>query len=542
MSTMNSPIFISVESRKGGVGKTTVCLALAQALLEKDYEVLVIDLDIFGTKLGDKFLEKQSFIKAVSVEGQPLNLVELYKDVFLKGELVPGLDLLDIAPSKCNYISSDIYSSSDGCLIEDPRIISDSLHSFWLKQLIQRISDSFVKSVAKNEKKGGIIIIDNAPGYSSLESMVHEALTTKGPERGKFIIVSSLDDQDIDAVSQSAKTIQRLLEEKVQGGLYYQTLCGNGKQPKIKSKYFDEIWKELCMTDGEKPEYFAHVESNPDSSNYIVKLINKFPKGKNPDDIFPSAELFHFVPYINSLQLLYCTSLTTVHDVVLSDMSLIGQVASILEDDSVYIKWVQETNEAGMDVFDPDWRPLGVFVQIMEYYQGQDKTILFSNEEALGQALESLTKEGSLNSGNESQLVRQYIVNLCGDNEDDSVFNEALKLIEKAGENTSIVWQTEKQVLRHNAEIIVLVGKAIYYLSNYSSICRLLNSLHKGLTSDSFEGLDKERISSFVESAVLGQKRFNEAFWKEWQDLLISKVNMREMIEKLNTIIEQWNL
>ena len=43
---------ISVESRKGGVGKTTAALNLADLVLEKGYKVLLLDLDITGTSIS----------------------------------------------------------------------------------------------------------------------------------------------------------------------------------------------------------------------------------------------------------------------------------------------------------------------------------------------------------------------------------------------------------------------------------------------------------------------------------------------------------
>lgn len=46
---------ISVESRKGGVGKTTAALNLADLLLEKGFRVLLLDLDITGTSISGSF-------------------------------------------------------------------------------------------------------------------------------------------------------------------------------------------------------------------------------------------------------------------------------------------------------------------------------------------------------------------------------------------------------------------------------------------------------------------------------------------------------
>ena len=49
----------SVESRKGGVGKTTIALNLAKALVKKDYDVLVIDCDITGTPITNAAIHSE---------------------------------------------------------------------------------------------------------------------------------------------------------------------------------------------------------------------------------------------------------------------------------------------------------------------------------------------------------------------------------------------------------------------------------------------------------------------------------------------------
>jgi len=46
-------IIISVESRKGGVGKTTAALCMGKILLKNGYAVLLIDTDITGTNIAD---------------------------------------------------------------------------------------------------------------------------------------------------------------------------------------------------------------------------------------------------------------------------------------------------------------------------------------------------------------------------------------------------------------------------------------------------------------------------------------------------------
>lgn len=46
----------SIESRKGGIGKTTIALNLAMSLLAKEEPVLLLDCDITGTSISEPAL------------------------------------------------------------------------------------------------------------------------------------------------------------------------------------------------------------------------------------------------------------------------------------------------------------------------------------------------------------------------------------------------------------------------------------------------------------------------------------------------------
>jgi chromosome partitioning protein len=60
MAELRTPYTLSIANQKGGVGKTTITVCLAEALAERDYEVLVIDYDgqanltswVYGQKLA----------------------------------------------------------------------------------------------------------------------------------------------------------------------------------------------------------------------------------------------------------------------------------------------------------------------------------------------------------------------------------------------------------------------------------------------------------------------------------------------------------
>jgi len=102
-------IAISVESRKGGVGKTTAALNLALYCLdqkslsfaENDYEVLFFDMDLTGTEASKSFSSFENNywgpgINIVKTSNQQdelidVNLVDLF-DKFMAGDLGNHLD------------------------------------------------------------------------------------------------------------------------------------------------------------------------------------------------------------------------------------------------------------------------------------------------------------------------------------------------------------------------------------------------------------------------------------------------------------------
>ena len=95
-------VVISVQSQKGGVGKTTVALNLARMLQKSNkYEVLLIDLDVAGTnaheaiksKLWKEIAFPVEFRSPINIDGKNsirklTNIVEMF-DYYMAGEGVP---------------------------------------------------------------------------------------------------------------------------------------------------------------------------------------------------------------------------------------------------------------------------------------------------------------------------------------------------------------------------------------------------------------------------------------------------------------------
>ena len=257
----------SVESRKGGVGKTTIALNLAKALVKKKYDVLLIDCDITGTPISKAAMHSSFWSNDVSVsmkDGKPYNLIEFFNNVFLKGleceqEIIDGLTL---SQSKIHLIGSEIYDENSNLII-DPRDLMDDLHSYWFLDLIKSIAKHFCDST-KKEKKA--IVLDNSPGYVGIGRSIREWLTKVGPELATFVLVSSLDEQDMDSTIDSADEIKRMMLTDVKASNYIKVLI-------------NKVPKELLT---ENNAYDFKVEAGSERQALVSELFplgrDKYPK------------------------------------------------------------------------------------------------------------------------------------------------------------------------------------------------------------------------------------------------------------------------
>lgn len=207
----------SVESRKGGVGKTTIALNLAKVLARKKYDVLLIDCDITGTPITKAAWHspfwKRHVIAAFKghpdMDGTPFNLISYYKTVFLKGKEDDENVILkhETLNGKIHLIGSDLYDEN-GKLIIDPRDLMDDLHSYWFLDMIKDMIYNYCKDSTLSRQA---IVLDNSPGYVGIGKCIRDWLTSDNEVNAKFVLVSSLDEQDIASTISSAIDIQRSL-------------------------------------------------------------------------------------------------------------------------------------------------------------------------------------------------------------------------------------------------------------------------------------------------------------------------------------------
>ncbi len=126
----NDFLIISVESQKGGVGKTTAALNLAKILLEdtkKKRAILFIDADITGTNAAECLdsLFWKDICKPVRSsqmkKNEAENLLAIFERQFMPGRSRPKFVMEDsggnrsaghwlvLAPEKINVFGSQIY-------------------------------------------------------------------------------------------------------------------------------------------------------------------------------------------------------------------------------------------------------------------------------------------------------------------------------------------------------------------------------------------------------------------------------------------------
>lgn len=205
----------SVESRKGGVGKTTMALNLSKALIAKGYKVLYLDCDISGTPISEatehSFYWSQYVNAMHEGNGIPSNLLNIFREKYQTAES-SGSDIIkyfDIKENKINIIGSDIYNE-DRRLIIDPRNLMDEMTSYWLLNMLKQLAEAFSKS----SETPTAIVIDNSPGYVGLAKGIRDWMTSLGPKFAHFLLVSSLDEQDFNSVVCSAEEIKKLMQTK----------------------------------------------------------------------------------------------------------------------------------------------------------------------------------------------------------------------------------------------------------------------------------------------------------------------------------------
>lgn len=564
MISMYDMVYISVESRKGGVGKTTTALTLADALLEEGYQVLMIDMDIVGTTIDSTFINANAdYIHEVKLAGKSINLVRLFKDYFMVGKNVPTFALeaekkkgtFTYSRDKCNFMGSNIYEKDNGTVpLEDPRILYDAYHAYWLLEFVKYISRAFAAAIGKDTKVA--VVLDNSPGFSSIENGIHDFITDLGPEQGKVLLVSTIDPQDIEACRQSKKIIQALFDDKVAAGRYYRSMVQNGDGEKKKSKAFDTVWNSLCASDGHCPEYHAieHEKEQP----FVSILVNKVPQNIF-EQIYAKGILHReseeASPFQNHL-LYYFSNPQLMKNDVNHKQSYAGQleqyrqsdnIMEIESDDARYFGASRFFRQQGLgDFFKDTWAPKACFRDILETMKGHEmlkeeydgvvgfiKGQIFSRERRLDEEVKVVErfvmnnlKEG-LHLSENILLIENYVTSVLND----------------IDEKTKLDFHPDHPKLEEIADFVTSFGLAVYRLHIYEQVSEMFNSLIDYCLEDveNLERINKDAIASWIEDVQEGrvvEKNIVGAMMQKLND----RKNARELRKVLQVIIRSWGL
>lgn len=263
---------ISVESRKGGVGKTTAALNIGYLLKDRCH-VLLLDIDITGTSIKavqeSRFWVKDTCL-LLGTDGNPINLLQYYTNSFLKGKKLFSFSTIQ-EPEKVlvydgivNVIASELYGE-DASLLYDPSLLLDNLHVYWLTKLITSIIDKF--SICFKDDKPCVIILDNSPGFVGIGKAVHDILTDMGPEIGKFLTVSSLDTQDVDSSLKSVYALHQEYLDKWNGAHFPETNKGD-----------ENFYARVQLSGAKEFAYYRKKQAEARLSSYQGLIINKVAK------------------------------------------------------------------------------------------------------------------------------------------------------------------------------------------------------------------------------------------------------------------------
>ena len=288
----------SIESRKGGVGKTTIALNLASVLVKRKEPVLLLDCDITGTSIADPaknspfWRTETNVVTVKDKEGKTveLNLLQYFLENYIKGigNVRSIIRNEGLKVGKINVIGSFLYGTPKECATNTSWLM-DELHSYWMVEFVQQIVKEFEGLYPDRTVH---VIIDNSPGYTSFSQALHAYMYEVGPAVAKYLLVSTLDSQDLQANIEAAAEISKSINYREMAANYYM----------IKEKEADGVESEpdydietLIETNDDIKEFFYHLiddknliniyaDGNYKNYDYMALLLNKIPQSFKDDE------------------------------------------------------------------------------------------------------------------------------------------------------------------------------------------------------------------------------------------------------------------
>ena len=307
----------SIESRKGGVGKTTIALNLAKLLLRKG-PVLLLDCDVTGTSVSDPAKNSPFWAKDAHVlsfvddngDEHELNLLHYFLEDFIKGrgKVKNIIRADDVRSSKINVAGSLIGGKSKEAL-RHTMWLMDELHSYWLMEFIQHIICEFESLFSK---KTVHVIIDTSPGFTGFSQALHDVMLDKGPDISKILMVATLDGQDIQATMDAAEEYNSAVSDRMKVARYFlqtEELYSSDSDDKEnddevnKREYRNPEVESLISHKDDLKDFFfrlidedkmleAYTQKKYRPSDYMGVVLNKIPQAiKDNETVIAFAEI-----------------------------------------------------------------------------------------------------------------------------------------------------------------------------------------------------------------------------------------------------------
>lgn len=286
-------LIISVESQKGGVGKTTAAFCFGKLLLDKGYEVLMLDLDITGTDAGvvaknSPFLMDYAFpIKSIEKKDKNANLLYMFERHFMTGKLISEFTIDPQAEGyqlykpikdntkKINIFGSSIFDEDGEKAITRPEVLFDELHSYWLIEFVQHIIEKF-ESTFPHLKRA--VLLDSSPGYVGLTPAIHDWLTDRGPDYSKFLSIATLDEQDMFATKNVIDILTKKHEDKWRTKCTFDRLSKpNALENALEEVPYDKKFFMRLASNDKRLDYYnnSKIDNDPiDYKKYVGVVLN----------------------------------------------------------------------------------------------------------------------------------------------------------------------------------------------------------------------------------------------------------------------------